>query len=70
MCAKIDPGFSWQAQRLVTWRRCCCRESQCQGCASMTPPVSKVVAGAAFVSGKAAETLQKSYFLSFVKIVL
>ena len=50
MCAKIDPGFSWQAQRLVTWRRCCCRESQCQGCASMTPPVSKVVAGAAFVS--------------------
>ena len=28
--------FSWPAQHLVTWRRCCFHESQCQGCANMT----------------------------------
>ena len=28
--------FSWQAEHLVRWRRCCFHESQCQGCANMT----------------------------------
>ena len=29
-------AMSWQAQYFVTWRRCCCHESQWQGCANMT----------------------------------